>query len=588
MLQFLKFTFATMVGIVLLTLIFIGLAALLIPDDKPKVKDKTVLVLQLNKPIKERTIDNPLSELIDNSPFPDGESGEGLLEIRTAIRGAAKDSKIKGIFLKLSSTSAGFASLQEIRDELIAFKKSKKFIYAYADNYSEGAYYIASVADRIYLNPKGLVEFNGLSAEILFFKGALEKLEIKPEIFRVGTYKSAVEPFINDKMSEANREQYTSFLNSIYDFYLENVAKSRNIDLTELTRISDELLVQNAQDALRYKLVTQLANYDEVLTDLKKAVGTPEKEDLETIGPIAYSKTVDEVSTAANKIAVIFATGEIDMGKSTNSKIGGESLAQEIRKVRQDKNVKAVVLRINSPGGSALASDIIWREVALTKKVKPIVASMSDVAASGGYYIAMECNKILAHENTITGSIGVFGIFFNTENMFKNKLGITYDRVRTGNFSDIGNPNRSFTDKEKEIIQKSVNQVYETFTQKAAKGRNMPLEKLKAVAEGRVWSGKEAKSIGLIDEFGGLDEAIKVAAKEAKLKEGDYRLRYLPVQKNFFEQLTEGFKTLFQIQNAESTLQRELGMLYPYYKLLKDIQTIQPIQARMPVNLIIR
>jgi protease-4 len=513
----------------------------------------------------------------------------GLLELKKAITKAKDDDKIKGIYLELSGTQAGFASLEEIRNALLDFKESKKFIIAYGEYFTEGAYYIASVADEIVLNPMGVIEFNGLYSEIPFIKGTLSKLEVEPEIFRVGEFKSAVEPFILDKMSDANRVQTSSFLNSIYGHYLQAVSKTRNIPLERLKVISDSMLVRNAELAVAHNLATKAGYYDEVLDMIKTKLELKEDEEINFISNKKYEKAPDAKSDgkklAENKIAVIIASGEIQGGKGNEGEvIGSDKIAEEIRKAREDKKVKAIVLRINSPGGSALASDVMWREIQLAKKVKPIVASMSDVAASGGYYMAMGCSKIVAHPTTITGSIGVFGLVFNAKGLLNNKLGVTVDGVKTGNFSDIATMTRAHSAAEKAIIQKEVNHIYDVFTSKAAEGRGMSQDDLKKVASGRVWSGAEAKEINLIDEFGGLDEAVKLAAKLAELGEDDYRLRYLPAKKNFFESL------LAQLSGeAEARIAKAyLGEHFELVHRVKHLKKLEGVQARLPFDIAIQ
>lgn len=562
--------------------VFFMIAVIAIPDEKVTVAPNSILHIQLKRPLSERSIDNPLAELFD-----EGGSNEGVIDMMRAIKKAKGDDNIKGIFLDVRYIAGGFASIEELRNALIDFKSSKKFIYAYGEFFDEKAYYLVSVADKIFLNPGGIVELNGLTAERTFFKGMFEKLEIKPEIFRVGEYKSAVEPLFLEKMSDANRKQTESYLNSLYDHYLKNVAKAQKMDLKNLTILSDSMRVQNAEDALKYKLVSQLAYYDEVETALKEKIKIDKEDKISFLKMSKYIKTLPESDgdyDNENKIAVIVAEGEITTGEGDENTIGSERIAREIRKARKDKNVKAIVLRVNSPGGSALASDIIWREVVLAKKDKIVVASMSDYAASGGYYIAMAAHKIVALPNTITGSIGIFGVLLNTENFFKNKLGITTDRVSTGAYSDLGNPNRTMSDAERRMIQNMVNEGYEEFTSKAAQGRKMSIEALKKIASGRVWTGAEAKEIGLIDEFGGLEAAIVLAAKEAKLKEGDYRVKYLPTQEEFFEKVLKSL----QETRTENIMQRELGELYPYFVMMKSMQKLDKLQARMPFDLQIK
>lgn len=587
MAQFFKFVLATVVGLLLFFfvgfIILLGIAASAASDEKVSVEENSVLELKLDKPIEERKAKNPFDGI---GLAGMGPSSLGLQEIKDAIRKAKTDDNIKGIYLDVSRVQAGMATLEEIRTELLNFKKSGKFVVAYNDMCSEKSYYLNSVADKIYLNPAGTLEFNGLSSELFFFKGMLEKLDIQPYIFKVGEFKSAVEPFFLDKMSEPSRLQTTAFLNALNRFSLENIAKARNIPVARLTVISDSMLVHNADDALKYGLVTDLAYYDQALDFMKKKTGTASKKELNLVSLDKYEKVAEENDgeSARNKVAVIYAQGDIVDGEGDEDNIGGEKFAETIRKARLDDKVKAVVLRINSPGGSALASDVIWREVMLTKKVKPVIASMSDVAASGGYYMAMACDTIVAHPNTITGSIGVFGVMANFEDFLKNKLGITVDRVKTGKFSDMPTVTRDLTDYEKQNIQQEVQRIYDDFTSKAAKGRKMTLPALQKVASGRVWSGVEAKEIGLVDVYGGLDEAIAIAAKRANLKAGDYRVRRLPAQKSFFEQLM----TNFNAEARASLLQAEMGENYRYFEMVQKVKTLNGIQAKLPFELEIR
>ena len=583
MVQFLKFVGATIVGMFLFTLIGIfmlaGLGASLGSSDKAKVEDNTVLFLNLARPIAERAdADNPFEEL--NLPIGAASSKAGLLEIVKAIKYAKDDKKIKGIYLNTQSVGGGYAALKEIRDALLEFKKSNKFIYAYGEYYTEGAYYLASVADKIYLNPIGIIELNGLYAEIPFIKGVLDKLEVKPEVFRVGEFKSAVEPLLLDKMSDANRLQTKAYLEAIYDVFLEDIAASRKIDKQKLRTISDSMLVRKPQDALDRQLVTNIGYEDEILEVLRKELKVDKKEKIKMMGAGSYFKTIED-KYSKNKIAVVFAEGEINSGKSGEDNIGSETIVQELRKLRKDDKVKAIVLRINSPGGSALASDVMWREIMLTKKEKPIIASMSNVAASGGYYMAMACDTIVAHKNTITGSIGIFGVLFNAENLLKNKVGVSTDRVSTGKYADLGNPVRALTQEERNIIQENIERGYETFTSKAAEGRKMSLEALKKVASGRVWAGSQAKEIGLVDVIGGLDDAIAIAATKAKV-EKDYQVRYYPIQQDFFSKLSGKSK-------EETLIKESLGeeALY-YYKALQKVKQWQGAQARMPFDVIVK
>ena len=586
MLQFLKYTLATIVGLFLfffvMVLILIGIAAAAGSDNKVSVEKNSVLELKLDKNINERGTENPFEEL----DIPLGINEEyGLDEIKASIRHARTDANIKGIFLNIEILTAGMATVQEIRDELIDFKKSGKFVVAYNDICTEKAYYLTSVADKQFLNPQGAIEFNGLSSEIMFFKGTLEKLDIQPYIFKVGEFKSAVEPFLLDKMSEPSRLQTTSFLNSLNDFSLQNIAKSRGKSFAEIKNISDGMLVHTPDDAVKYGLVSNVGYYDEALSYMKKRSGLKEDDKMYLVQLGKYKKVAADADSkySKNRIAIIYASGEIVNGEGGQNNIGGTKYAEEIRKARKDKNVKAIVLRINSPGGSAMASDVIWREVMLAKKVKPVIASMSDVAASGGYYMAMACDTIVAHPNTITGSIGVFGMFANLEEFLDNKLGVTVDRVKTGRYSDMPSVTRQLTDVEKQIIQESVDRIYADFTTKAAQGRKMPVEQLRKFASGRVWSGMEAKERGLVDAFGDLDDAVKIAAARAGIKD-EYRLKHLPVKKTFFTEFMSGMETRLQTHY----LKNELGDMYDQYQKVKELKNLQGIQARLPYDLMIQ
>ncbi|GAL84225.1 protease IV [Sporocytophaga myxococcoides] len=580
--QFFKIVFGTVIGIFLFLIICFGLI-LLASGKKEELKENTVLKLELNKRIVERETDNFLSQL--NLPFGDTEGSIGLLELKKAIKNAKADSRIKGIVLKTSSVEAGYASLEEIRRALLDFKSTGKFLIAYGDSYSEGAYFLASVADKIYLPEEGGLELNGLEVEILFFKKLLDKLEIKPELFKVGEYKSASEPFIRENMSDENRKQLTELLDSFYKVYISDVAKSRKIEDAKLKEISDSMKVRKAQDALQYNLITDVGYFSEAEDFIRKKLLIQSKEKINYIGYNHYLYDIredEEEKTSSNKIAVIYANGSIEDGQGTNNTIGGESLAREIRKAREDDKIKAIVLRVNSPGGSALASDIIWNEVQLCKK--PIIASMGDMAASGGYYISMACDTILAEPSTITGSIGVFGLFFQGEKFLNEKIGITTDRVKTGQYSDIGSFTRPVSSSERQIIQSEVDRIYDSFTQKAAKGRKISVDKLREVAKGRVWSGTQAKELKLVDMFGGLDDAVDIAAEKAKLGK-DYKIVYLPeIKTTLLKEL------LLQMgdEDEAALLKSEFGSLYPYLKKLKEVKSYEGIQARLPYEIQIK
>ncbi|MBX0290653.1 signal peptide peptidase SppA [Hymenobacter sp. HSC-4F20] len=579
--QFFKYVLATLTGLVLFALVGVVLLVALIAaaassDKEVTVASNSVLELKLDKPIAEREFQNPLSG------FTGGQSSAiGLDELKAAIRRAKGDGDIKGIFLNLELVQGGMASMEEIRNALLDFKKSGKFVVSYTDAQSEKSYYLASVADKIYLNPQGTLEFNGLSSETMYYKNLFDKLGVQAQIFRVGSFKSAVEPYFRTNMSDSARLQTSSFLNSLNNAMLAEVAAARKIAPARLKVISDSMLVHNADDAKRLGLVTDLGYYDQATDYMKGKLGVEKDDKLSLIELSDYEKADDEDeegSTSGNRIAVVYAEGDIVTGKGGNESIGSTRFAEAIRKARLDKKVKAVVLRINSPGGSSLASDIIYREVMLTKKVKPIIASMSDVAASGGYFIAMGCDTIVAHPTTITGSIGVFGVLPNIEPFLRDKIGVTTDRVTTGKFSDFPTITRALTPFEQSQFQAEINRIYADFTTKAAQGRRMPVERLRRLASGRVWSGTEAKARGLVDVLGSYDDALRIAARRANLKDGDYRIQKLPRQKSFAENLFSSFSEEAKLR----MVREEMGPMYPMYQQYKKLSEMKGAQMRMP------
>lgn len=586
MLKFFRVVLATIVGLILFSFLalIVGsaiLGSLASKEDEVEVAENSVLHLRLNRPVVEREAGIPITPF---DVLPGAEGGvHGLVEIMESIKHAKNDDRIKGIYLDSQFISAGFASLKEIRDGLEDFKASGKWIVAYNEIFTEKDYYLASVADELYLNPVGSLELNGLVQEVVFLKGTLDKLGIEPQVFKVGEFKSAVEPFTRTQMSEASKEQTNAFLNNIYNVFLEEVSRSRGIERNELERISDEMLVRNAEDAARYKVVDRLAYYDEVLDSMRERLGLEEDKEVNFIQYGKYKKVVKSEGEGSDRIAVIVASGNIVSGEGDAQTIGSDKFAKEIREARLNDRVKAVVLRINSPGGSALASDVMWREVQLTSQVKPIIASMSDVAASGGYYMAMACDTIVAQPNTITGSIGIFGMIPNVKGFLNDKLGITTEAVETGELSNLFKITAPLNEFERSIIQNAIEEGYESFTRKAAEGRNMSVEALREVASGRVWSGIEAKDRNLVDMLGSFDDAIRIAAGKAGLEEGKYRVRYYPEQKGFMEQLLEKLEGNVEARIMET----QFGDFAPYLKPLQELKHYSGIQARMPYDLII-
>lgn len=587
--KFLRNVLATFVGLIiffgLLILIFAGIASSAASAPEITIEENSVLKIELNLPIVERDTEDPFSTLL----FPGANTGAiGLLSMKEAIKAAKDNDNIKGIYLDAGLTLAGFATLEEIRNALLDFKESGKFIIAYSEVMTEKGYYLASVADQIYIHPLGTMEFNGFAVEVTFFKETLDKIGVDAQIFRVGDFKSAVEPFTRTSMSDSSRLQTREYLDNLYSVYLEGVAAARNMDVEELRMLADSMKVQSPLQAKKYQLISDTAYYDMVLRQIGNELGLEADEegqintdDINFISLKKYEKSLEQQPDdySRNRIAVIVATGTIVSGEGEGTVIGSETFAKEIRQARLDDNVKAIVLRINSGGGSSLASDAIWREVYLAKQKKPVIASMSDVAASGGYAMAMACDTIVAHPNTITGSIGVFAILPNAKELL-NKLGITTDVVETGTFSNIYSLTNPLSETEYKILQNSAEQVYEDFTRKAARGRNMPLEELKAVASGRVWTGVQAKEKNLIDVYGGLEKAISIAVEKAAL-EDDYQVRYYPRKKTFFEQLMKEFDQ----QVSTHLLKRELGAAYPYLKKLKTLEEIQGVQSRLPYEI---
>jgi protease-4 len=503
----------------------------------------------------------------------------GLNHLLEDLKKAAKDKKIKGIYLELSTIPAGMASVEEIRNAILDFNKSGKFSIAYGEVFSQKAYYLASACKKVYLHPTGDLEWKGLGVEPVFLKGMLSKLEVEPEIIRHGKFKSAVEPFMLDKMSPENRIQTRTYLTALWNKMLQGVAAQRKIEIEQLNQIADGYKVRKAQHALDFKLVDKLVYQDEVLEEIRTLSGAKSSEKIVWMKLSKYHKAPDgeKKSLSDPKIAVIYALGEIESGEGSSDRIGSETLAKAIRKAREDDKVKAIVLRVNSPGGSALASEVIWREMNLSKKVKPVIVSMGDVAASGGYYIAAPANKIFAEPNTITGSIGVFGLLFNAQKMLNNKLGITLDSVATNRMSNFGSVTRPLTAEERNILQESVEDIYAVFVKRVSDGRKLTEAQVDSIGQGRVWSGTDAKRIGLIDEFGGLNDAIAAAAKLAKTPK--YRVVELPEKKEPLEELMKELSGDVETKY----LRWKLGENYNLLKSVERIQHLNGIYTLMPV-----
>jgi len=559
-----------------------GLIAIAASGDKVSVEENSLLFLNLEgKNIVERTAEDDL----DFSAFPGfgPPPSVGLVQLKRAIASAAENDKIKGIYLRAGFPVSGQATLRELRESLEKFKQSGKFIVAYGEYYSEGGYYLSSVASELYLNPQGMLELNGLASEGIFLKGLFEKIGVEPQIFRVGDFKSAVEPFLLDKMSEESRLQTQAYLNEMNRVIVESVATSRNMEMETVMDISNKMLVKVAKDALDLKLVDGLWYDDQVMDLLREKLELKEDDKIKTINVTNLNQaTPSKNRLSKNRVAVLFAEGEI-VGGRDERQISSEHFLQEIRKLKKNKDIKAVVLRINSPGGSALASEVIWRELMELKEEKTLVASMSDLAASGGYYIAAAADEIFAQPNTLTGSIGIYGVWFNAKELLNQKMGITTDVVKTGELSDFPSLFRSMRPEEAAIYQQIVEDGYDTFVTRVADGREMPKSEVMNIASGRVWSGQQAHSNGLVDQLGTLEDAVGWATKEAGIAD-DFRVVYYPEQKSWIEQLLSDLSR--DVQSAYHSY--KLGVPVEIWNQWERLKKMEGPVARMPYFLEIR
>lgn len=586
--KFFKIVLATIVGIisavVILVLLTIGIVSLMLPsgDEDFIVGEHSVLHVKLDHIITDRTADNPFA----NMSFPDFdmETHLGLNDILKNIEKARDDENIDGIFLDLSILpTAGLSTVEEIRNALLDFKQAQpdKFIISYANAYTQKSYYLASTADSVFLHPEGELLFKGMNISYMFFTHAFEKLGITPHVLQKGKFKSAVEPFMLDSMSQPNRVQTERFLFSMWNHILGDLAQQRGITTDKLNEIADSLYIRSAEDAQNYQLVDGLRYRDEIISSLKQLTEKEEEGELELITMKDYKNAPEIIDTdkkvlPKERIAVIYATGEIRTGEGDGQTVGSETLAKAIRDARKDDRIKAIVLRVNSPGGSALASDIIWRETVLAQQVKPLIVSMGDVAASGGYYISAAADTIVASPTTITGSIGVFGLLFSGQQLLTEKIGVTVDGVKTNTHADIGAFTRPMSEEEKAILMEGIDDVYTTFKTVVAEGRGMTVDQVDSIGQGRVWTGTDALELGLVDVLGGMDKAIEIAAEKAGLE--NYRLIDYPETKDPFEEFMEGLMASAKAR----ILQDELGETHIYYHHLKQVLEMEGIQARLP------
>lgn len=582
--EFLRSTLATITGVLICGFIFIilgisTLAGIMASSEtETVVPPNSVFTLELKGTIQERYQPSPVDQF-----FEDQISTYGLEDILNAIQKAKENDLIKGIYLHTGALSCSAASLQAIHRALADFKQSGKFLVAYADAYTQGGYYVASVADKVIVNPVGSLSWHGLASETMFLKDFLAKIGVKMQIFRVGTYKSAVEPMMSTEMSPANREQTQAFLESTWKSILNDVSASRHISADSLNLLADRNMdFHPAETYVSSGLADTLMYQDEVLSYLKSLTGLSDEDDLKTLNldEMTRVKATAPKSKTRDVVAVYYAYGEIDNGSSSYDEgINSEKVTKDLRDLRKDKNVKAVVLRVNSPGGSAYGSEQIWREVSLLKAEKPVVVSMGDYAASGGYYISCAAHKIVAEPTTLTGSIGIFGMMPDASELLNDKLGLHFDGVKTHKMADMGSMSRPFNAEESALMQQMVNQGYALFTKRCAEGRHIPLEELCKIAEGRVWTGSMAKELKLVDELGGLDTAIQLAAQLGKVK--DYNLQTYPAKEDFLTQLLNTRTDRY----IHSQLQETFGEYYRSFDWIRHLGQSDRLQARLPFNL---
>ncbi|MEA4886931.1 MAG: signal peptide peptidase SppA [Bacteroides graminisolvens] len=586
--DFFKFTLATITGIILTSIVMFVISIIVVfsmlssTETETVVKKNSIMMLDLNGSLVERTSDNIFKELFDKE-----DSTYGLDDILASIKKAKENDDIKGIYIQATSLNANFASLQEIRDALNDFKKSGKFIVAYSDNYTQGMYYLSSVANKVLLNPKGAIEWRGLASQPLFLKGLLEKLGIEMQVFRVGTYKAAVERFSATEMSPANREQVTAYITSIWNEIITDVAASRKISVDSLNNYANRMLMfYPAEQTVKSGMADTLIYKNDVRDYLKQLVKIDKDDNLAVLGldEMINVKKNTPKDKSGNIIAVYYAFGEIDGGSSSTDEDGiiSNEVIKDLRKLKEDKDVKAVVLRVNSPGGSAFGSEQIWEAVCQLKKEKPVIVSMGDYAASGGYYISCAADTIVAEPTTLTGSIGIFGLIPNAKGL-TDKLGLSFDVVKTHKFADFGNIMRGMNTDEQTLLQMYINQGYDLFVSRCAEGRKMSKKEIEKIAEGRVWTGEAAKKIGLVDILGGIDKALEIAVKKAKVE--GYTVVGYPDRKNVLQELLNS-KPGNYIESR--MLKSQLGDYYNGFSMLKNLEKADFMQARVPFELNIK
>ena len=586
--DFLKYMLAAIVGVCIVGVVFTIIGIMSVAGmvasssgSETKVNDNSVFILNLSGSVEERSQPNPLSQLMG-----DNFETYGLNDILSSIKKAKDNEKIKGICLNAGAFSCSPASLEEIRNALVDFKESGKFIVAYGGNYLQNTYYLASVADKVAINPQGSLGWHGLATQTYFLKDLYDKIGIEMQVFRVGTYKSAVEPYIATQMSDANREQTQAFVNSIWGQMVADVAESRNIPADSLNALADRNMdLQPTETYIATGLADTLMYQDEMLAYLKQLTDTEEDDALNKLyldDMVNVQRNVPK-DKSGNILAVYYAAGTIGSSElPTDEGIDPGKVTKDLRKLREDESVKAVVLRVNSPGGSAFGSEEIWREVTLLKEKKPVIVSMGDYAASGGYYISCAADWIVAQPTTLTGSIGIFGRVPNAGKLLNDKLGIHFDGVKTNKLADLGDITRPFNEEEKALMQNMVNKGYELFTQRCADGRKMPIDEIKKIAEGRVWTGEMAKDLKLVDELGGIDRAIAVAAERAEIE--DYTVMSYPKQEDFISSLMSSGTDRY----LSARMKDELGVFYEPFRHMQNLKNSDPVQARLPFMITIK
>jgi protease-4 len=581
--SFIKIFFASFLALLIFCIIifFIGLwiVGSALQPSKPDIGSKAVLVLDLSKEYREQEKENPIASVTSDP----SNNIPGLYDLVRMLHYAKTDSAIKGIYIKASDNGNGFASSEELRKAILDFKQSKKFVIAYGEAIDQKSYYVATAADKIYCHPNGGVDWDGFSVTLVFMKGLLDKLGIEPQIFYAGKFKSATEPLRVTRMTDANRLQTTDLLNDLYGSFLAQTAKARNIDTATLHQLAINGSIRTANDAVHYKLIDGLKYDDEVKAEISGKLKQPAKDKINFITTGTYAMAADfRKNSGDNKIAIIYAQGDIVGGKSQDDEIGSDDFIDIIRKARTDDDVKSIVFRVNSPGGSSLASDAIWREITLAKKQKPVVVSMGDYAASGGYYISCNADSIFADAGTITGSIGVFSILPNLQPFFNNKLGITFDGVKTAPYADMGSANRPLTETEKRFMQASVDSIYNTFKHRVAQGRRAGMAFIDSIAQGHVYTGQRAINLKLVDKTGTLQDAVDCAARMAKLT--TYHTKEYPEKKSWLEQLMDS--NSYTTSATQNAIKENIGE--QQFKLMQQVKKLQQLmktpQARLPFD----